>query len=101
MKGEFKLVVLLLIKNKPKRACEILTDAVEIYNKKPSNGYLYPILEDLEVKEYIEVSLEGKRRVYNITYKGKDELKRLKLNLFEKIEKLMKFRDMLMDYEVQ
>jgi DNA-binding PadR family transcriptional regulator len=45
---------------------------------KPSPGYIYPLLKDLQKKGFILVSKDGRRKVYSITQKGKNLLEKLK-----------------------
>ena len=45
---------------------------------KPSSGTIYPILNELKKGNYIKVKEEGRKKLYLITKKGAQELKKMK-----------------------
>ena len=54
-----------------------LMKSFETVGKKPSPGYIYPLLKDLQNKKFISVKKDKRRKVYSITKKGKELLKNL------------------------
>jgi len=65
---------------------------IECFEKKPSPGYVYPLLKDLKEKGFISFKKDKRKKVYSITPKGK----RLLVNLQKNREEMMKrMRDVL------
>lgn len=56
------------------------------YGNKPSPGYIYPLLRDLQTNKFISVKKEGRRKIYSISKKGKNLLE----NLENKHKEMMK-----------
>jgi len=55
------------------------------YCKKPSPGYIYPLLNDLQNNGFISVKKEGRRKIYSLTEKGIKLLDNLKTKREETI----------------
>ena len=99
MKGEIKLIVLYLIKKKPRSSYDLKKDVVELYGRIPSNGTIYPLLGDLLLLKLVSSKKDKRKIMYSITKEGKEELNRLKLFFFNKLERMIKFASIL-DSEV-
>ncbi len=78
VKSMLDLIVLRLLKNKPRWGYEINLAIREEYKVYLSAGTLYPLLHSLESDGYIEGSWESEggrdRRIYRITPKGEEFL---------------------------
>lgn len=78
VKSMLDLIVLRLLKNKPRWGYEINLAIREEYKVYLSAGTLYPLLHSLESDGYIEGSWESEggrdRRIYRITRKGEEFL---------------------------
>jgi DNA-binding PadR family transcriptional regulator len=71
----------------------------EASGKKPSPGYLYPLLNDLQDKGFISLKKEGRKKVYSITKKGKKLLKDLERNRIDMLGRMAKLLGGLADKE--
>jgi DNA-binding PadR family transcriptional regulator len=60
------------------------------FGEKPSPGYMYPLLKDLEKKGFISVKRERRRKVYSLTAKGRRLLEELKRNREEMLKRMSK-----------
>ncbi|MEM4663306.1 MAG: PadR family transcriptional regulator [Candidatus Diapherotrites archaeon] len=84
-----KYLVLKSLKERKLHGYAICNSCYELTNKmwKPSFGSLYPVLSNLEkkgfIKKYKKNSKKGERSVklYSITKKGKNELKKIEENI--------------------
>ncbi|MEM2226252.1 MAG: PadR family transcriptional regulator [Candidatus Bathyarchaeia archaeon] len=78
VKSMLDLIVLRLLKDKPRWGYEINLAIREEYKVYLSAGTLYPLLHSLESNGYIEGSWESEggrdRRIYRITQKGEEFL---------------------------
>jgi len=63
------------------------------YENKPSPGYIYPLLKDLQKKGFISVKKEKRRKVYSITQKGKNLLKNLENKQREMMKAMVEIGD--------
>lgn len=76
-KAHIKLSVLEELSGKSLSGYDLMKSMGE-RRKKPSPGYIYPLLNDLEKKNFISVKKDKRRKVYSITQKGRKFLKNLK-----------------------
>lgn len=89
-----RYIVLKIIKDKPIHGYEIIK-TVELLSKgqwSPSAGSVYPILESLESKGFIQSKELDRRKVYSITIEGKAALNRMtqeKLELLKEMSRLI------------
>lgn len=89
-----RYIVLKIIKDKPIHGYEIIK-TVEHLSKgqwSPSAGSVYPILESLESKGFIQSEEIDRRKVYSITIEGKAALNRMtqeKLELLKEMSRLI------------
>lgn len=88
-KAHIKLSVLKEL-NKKKLSGYDLIKHFEEFGERPSPGYIYPLLNDLEEKGFISVKQDERRKVYSITAKGKKLLLELQKNREEMINKMKK-----------
>ncbi len=84
-KGDFKGLVLRLLKDKPMHGYEVMKVLEERFHGfyKPSAGAIYPALRALLREGYVATNGEERRRTYHITGKGRAYLRRRKAE-FEK-----------------
>ncbi len=75
VKSHLDLIILWLIKSKPKWGYEINADIREEFTVYLSAGTLYPLLHNLEDKRFLEGAWESERgrgrRIYKITPEGR------------------------------
>jgi DNA-binding PadR family transcriptional regulator len=89
-----KYIVLKIIKDKPTHGYEIIK-TVELRSNgrwTPSAGSIYPILEKLESKGFIQSEEIERRKLYTITLKGVEGLDRMtqeKLELLNEISRII------------
>ena len=97
--GLLMMYSLASISKKPKSGYELMKEISEKTEHKwrPSKGTLYPILTQLESESLISVNRIGKRgkKIFEITKKGKDELKNFHKLEEQKKEELQKFQNIL------
>jgi len=78
VKSNLDLIILWLLKAKPRWGYEINMEIKERFKVYLSAGTLYPLLHSLEDKRYIEGVWEAEkgrgRRIYRITTEGKEYL---------------------------
>jgi DNA-binding PadR family transcriptional regulator len=85
-----KYIVLNIISDKPTHGYEIIKK-VELRSKgrwTPSAGSIYPILESLESKGFIQSEEIERRKVYTITSKGVEGLDRMKQEKLELLNEM-------------
>ena len=89
-----KYIVLKIIKDKPIHGYEIMK-TVELLSKgqwTPSAGSIYPILESLESKGFVQSEETERRKVYSITPAGMEALDHMtheKLELLKEMSRLI------------
>ena len=87
-KARIKLIVLEKI-DKERLSGYDLIKSIGEFGKKPSSGYIYPLLKDLEKKNFISMREVGRKKVYSITKRGKTFLKNLKKMQRDMLEKMI------------
>ena len=72
-KGDFKYLILDLLKDKPRHGYEIIRDLEEKFHGfyTPSPGAVYPTLQYLEEAGYVTAAAQEGKKVYTITEEGK------------------------------
>jgi DNA-binding PadR family transcriptional regulator len=87
-RGEMKYMILNLLADKPRHGYEIIKELESLYCGfyTPSAGTVYPNLQLLEDLELVKSREQDGKRIYEITDKGRQELKTRK-------EKVEDFRD--------
>jgi DNA-binding PadR family transcriptional regulator len=89
-----RYIVLKIIKDKPIHGYDIMK-TVELLSKghwSPSAGSIYPILENLESKGFIQSKETDRRKVYSITPAGMEALDHMtqeKLELLKEMSRLI------------
>jgi DNA-binding PadR family transcriptional regulator len=92
--GEMRLVILRLIREKPRHGYEIIKALEERLHGcyTPSAGSVYPTLQLLEDQGYVRIVDEGGKKIYHITPEGEaflDENKDLLSEIGERIRDAM------------
>lgn len=79
-RGDFKYIILHLLKDKPSYGYEIMRALQERFHSfyVPSPGSIYPTLQMLEEMSYVTSSEEEGKRVYTITKEGREFLDKQK-----------------------
>ena len=80
MRGQLKTLILNSLLDKPLSGSDISKKINQTYNWKPSPGSIYPQLELIEKEKLATTNLEKNKKLYKITTKGKQELKKLQKN---------------------
>ncbi len=68
-KARVKLAVLKELSKRSLSGYELITYLAG-FSSRPSPGYMYPLLHDLEKKGFVLVKTSGRKKVYSITSKG-------------------------------
>jgi len=76
-KINLKLIIIWELSEKALSGYDILKSMSAQGKKAPSPGSLYPILHDLHDDGLVSVQEEGKRKIYSLTKKGKNFLKKM------------------------
>lgn len=78
-KGFLKIGILRIVKEKPSHGYEIIQQIGKMTHGhwNPSPGSVYPALEFLEKKGYIQGKEEDRKKVYTITEKGENALRQM------------------------
>lgn len=82
------LYILSILKNYPVHAWDIPKIIEREFNFKPGRITPYRVLYRLQQQGFVKSELKERRRVYKITEKGKEELKKAKKFYKQLIEKL-------------
>jgi DNA-binding PadR family transcriptional regulator len=90
-KGDFKYIILDLLKDKPSHGYEIMRALEESFHGfySPSAGSVYPTLQMLDDMGYVSSSERDGKKVYTITHEGEKFLKEQK-DVIEKIKGQMR-----------
>ena len=70
-KAQIKLAVLKNLDRNNYSGYELMKDIGACFGKKPSPGYIYPLLKDLKNKEFIREVKSGNKIIYSITKTGR------------------------------
>lgn len=76
-KAHIKLEVLKQLSQKQLSGYDLMKHFEETGPKKPSPGYIYPLLIDLQKKGFVSVKKDNRRKIYSITLKGRKFLAKL------------------------
>lgn len=71
-RGDLKVVLLMLLNEKPRHGYDIIRGLEELFNGfySPSPGSIYPLLQWLEDEKYVTFTKEGRKKVFSITSVG-------------------------------
>lgn len=72
-----KMMVLKELNRKEQSGYDLMKKIGTISSTKPSPGYMYPLLRDLEKRGFVTYTKEERRKVYSITKDGKKFLNNL------------------------
>jgi DNA-binding PadR family transcriptional regulator len=77
MRGHLNLIVLELIKERPRHGYDVIKGIEEKFQGfySPSAGSVYPILQELEDQDFVTSAQESGKKIYSITKEGEQELK--------------------------
>jgi DNA-binding PadR family transcriptional regulator len=78
LKGMLKLLILKELESGEATGYELIDRIGRITSKKPSPGSVYPLLGELHDKGFLEVSIQGNRKIYSLSRKGERALEELK-----------------------
>ena len=96
-KSHIKLNLLKELKNEDLSGYSLMSRLGEIEGKKPSPGYIYPLLKELEEKGYLTFKKQDRKKIYTLTKSGKDILLQMQKNHEETLEKMTKILDPIID----
>jgi DNA-binding PadR family transcriptional regulator len=88
-KDNLWIYILLLLKEKPIHAWQLQSLIKENFNFKPGRITPYRVLYRLEKANFVKSEIKERKRIYQITEKGKKELKKAK-DFYQKILDLLK-----------
>ncbi len=84
---DLRTVILKILSKSPKHGYQLVKDIEKTLERKTSLGGVYPILNELEKNGYIighEMVEYGRfKKVYSLTEKGKEELKRIEKRFYK------------------
>jgi DNA-binding PadR family transcriptional regulator len=77
LRGHLKMIVLEIMQERPRHGYDVIKAIEEKFHGfySPSAGSVYPILQELEDRDFVASSEENGKRVYSITKEGEHELK--------------------------
>lgn len=75
--GYFKITALRELDNGEQTGYDLIKSFERVFNKKPSAGSIYPLLNELLKEKLVTVKSEGRKKIYRITQKGKNSLKKI------------------------
>jgi len=88
-RGILRHLILRTLTKGPMHGYEVIRSLSEEFGGfyRPSAGSVYPLLRTLEGKGYITVEEEGNKKIYSITSKGREFLKKNEAKVKDLIEK--------------
>lgn len=92
IKGYFKIIALRKLCEKEQTGYDLIKSLEELFDRKPSAGSIYPLLNSFLKEGYVTVREDDRRKIYSITTKGKKVLKEV---LQEKEQLLVKSVELL------
>lgn len=72
---KIKFWVLMELNRNDNSGYELMQKIGELTGKKPSPGYIYPLLNDLLKAKFVSVRQKGRKKVYSLTKEGKSYIK--------------------------
>lgn len=90
-KGFLRFIILRIIGESPAHGYEIIKRISTLTRGgwEPSPGSIYPILSLLESRGYITSCVDGKRKVYTLTERGKSLLSRVNAHIQQMHEEML------------
>lgn len=90
-KGFLRFVILTIIGESPVHGYEIIKriSALTQGSWEPSPGSIYPVLSLLEARGYITSCVDGKRKVYTLTEKGRELLSKINTHIQRMHEEML------------
>lgn len=95
-RGDLKMILLKLLQEQSRHGYGLIRDLEEKFKGfySPSPGSVYPILQMLEDQELVNVTKEGRKKVYHLTDEGQTFLKEnqdgdpfiLRMNMLENVD---------------
>lgn len=67
-----RLYTLLLLETEPRHGYQIIKDLGRITGKEPTTSHIYPFLQELEQKGYVDTEKQGRKKVYQLTEGGEE-----------------------------
>jgi DNA-binding PadR family transcriptional regulator len=74
LKSQIKFMVIRALEKESLSGYGLMKLLKEQTGKKPSPGYMYPLLHDLEKEKFISVKEDKRKKVYSLNAKGKNFL---------------------------
>jgi len=103
IKGNLKCIVLKALEKEELSGYGLMNKIQEKMGRKPSPGSMYPVLEDLSKNKLITKKVQGKKHLYKLSTKGKQEIKKfnkLKDNLLKNMKENIKMWGILYNEDV-
>jgi DNA-binding PadR family transcriptional regulator len=77
LRGHLNMIILEIIKERPRHGYDVIKAIEERFQGfySPSAGSVYPILQELEVQDFVTSSEKSGKKIYTITKDGEQELK--------------------------
>ncbi|MFD1452635.1 PadR family transcriptional regulator [Oceanobacillus sojae] len=95
-RGDLKIILLKLLQEQPTHGYGLIRDLEDKFNGfySSSPGSIYPILQMLEDQDFVNVTKEGRKKVYHLTDKGQIFLEEnqdkdpfiLRMNMIENVD---------------
>ncbi|MFT4304500.1 MAG: PadR family transcriptional regulator [Candidatus Woesearchaeota archaeon] len=93
--GYLRIMVLAELNKNPSTGYDLMKNLSLHLKKKPSPGSIYPLLSELHSENLISVKEEGRKKIYELTKKGK---KSIALILSEKEKSLIEHIKLMMHF---
>ncbi len=95
LKGRLKLLVLYLLNERPLHGYGLMKELDRVFGHKPYPGAIYPLMRGLLKDGLVKIiKTESRQKVYKITEKGKNYLKKHKKELEKTIEMAKNLKEM-------
>jgi formylmethanofuran dehydrogenase subunit E len=87
LRGHLRILTLKALEEKERSGYGLMKYVEQKIGSKPSTGSIYPILEHLKDEGVVKAKEEGRKKVYSLTKKGKEQAKCLEEKRKEILEK--------------
>lgn len=96
-KSHIKLNLLKELKNEDLSGYALMARLGEFEGKKPSPGYIYPLLSELEQKGYLTFKNVDRKKIYSLTKSGKDIFNQMQKNHEETLTRMTEILHPIVD----
>lgn len=96
-KSHVKVLVLRALAEQRQSGYDLIKRLASLQPHRPSPGYIYPLLRELQQSGFVRVHAQGRRKVYSLTTKGRALLARMQKSQEETLRRITRTMGPLAD----